>query len=100
MWVHLFSGSLMGVKAEPPNQLLPKHRLALPWRRAFATPHPAAQGWGAQPAQGGLAGRQRLCGWFQLVCWFSCAWVLGLTPSHRHVLPDSVTRLLFLEAAF
>lgn len=53
MWVHLFSDSLMGVKAEPPNQLLPEPRLALPWRRVFATPRPAAQGWGAQPARGG-----------------------------------------------
>lgn len=53
MWVHLFSDSLMGVKAEPPNQLLPEPRLALPWRRVFPTPRPAAQGWGAQPARGG-----------------------------------------------
>lgn len=34
-----------------------------------------------------------------LARWFSCVRVLWLTPSHRRMLPDSVTRLLFLETA-
>lgn len=62
MGVHLFSDSLTGVKAEPPNQLLPERGLALPWRHAFAVPRPPAQRWGAQPARGGPAGRRGLRG--------------------------------------
>lgn len=46
MGVHLFDDSLMGVKVEPPNQLLPKHGLALPWWSAFSAPCPAALGRG------------------------------------------------------
>lgn len=46
---------------------------------------------GAWPAGGGCVGA--------LARWFSCVRVLWLTPSHRRMLPDSVTRLLFLETA-
>lgn len=71
MWgVQLFGDSLTGVKVEPPNQLLPEHRLALPWQRALSTPCPApvpsraagvggtaCMGWGGgRPASGGCVG--------------------------------------------
>lgn len=104
--VQRFGDSLTGVKVEPPNQLLPERGHALPWRRALSTPCPApvpsrgagvggtaCLGWGGgRPAGGGCVGT--------LAHWFSCARVLWLTPSRRHVLPDSVTRPLFLETVF
>lgn len=79
-----FGDSLLGVKAkaEPPKQLLPE-RL-----------RPAAQGWGAQPGGarrpgGGCVATLARC--------FSRARTDSLAQTRA---ADSVTPLLFLEAAF